>query len=178
MCPTSVTSIPAFSRPIPCVFGVRPSAARRSGCAGHRHGYRACRVFHETVRRRKVSDHSSRRTGSSQGVMKLEPEWRPHRLLCQKRRGWILSAKNPETLDCGRWCARQSVRKKIGSVLKTILPHKLATLGCARTGTIDGRCQSPPGCLQSRDVGVELLKFSFRHNGPAPRCFPFSFQRG
>jgi hypothetical protein len=56
--------------------------------------------------------------------------------------------------------------------------HKLATLGYASAGTIDGRCQSPPGGLQSRYVGVELFKLPLRHNGPATRCFPFSFQRG
>jgi hypothetical protein len=57
-------------------------------------------------------------------------------------------------------------------------PHELATLGYARTGTVNGRCQSPPGCLQSRYIGVELFKLSFRHYGPTPRCFPFSLKRG
>ena len=56
--------------------------------------------------------------------------------------------------------------------------HELATLGCTRAGTIDGRCQRLSRCSQLRDVGVELFKFSFRDNGPVSRCFPFSFQRG
>jgi len=45
--------------------------ARRSGRTGHRRGHWAGRIFPETVRRRKVSDHSSRCTGSSQGFLKL-----------------------------------------------------------------------------------------------------------
>jgi hypothetical protein len=51
-------------------------------------------------------------------------------------------------------------------------------LGYARTGTVNGGCQSPPGYLQSRYIGVELFELSFRHYGPARRWFPFSLKRG
>ena len=55
--------------------------------------------------------------------------------------------------------------------------HKLATLGDARAGTIDGRCQNPPGCLQSRYIAIELAEFSFRHYPPPSRCFSLLIQR-